>query len=57
MTTDKQEHKDEIYNPDKANIIACVMLQIYKQAQLHGAEFVQQHSAEYKEFAQQYAQQ
>ena len=55
MTTD--EHKNKVYSPDKANIIARAMLQIYKHAQLHVAEFVQQHLAEYKAFAQQYAQQ
>ena len=51
MTT--EEHENDAYIPDKANIIVCVMVQIYKQAQLHGAEFVQKHLAEYKEYAQQ----
>ena len=55
MSTD--EHESDAYSPDKANIIARVMVQIYEQAQLHGAKFVQKHSAEYKEYAQQYAQQ
>ena len=56
-TTDAHVYKDMNYKADKANIIAPVMVQIYKQAQLHDAEFVQQHSSEYKEIVQQYAQQ
>ena len=51
--TDAHLHKDKNYNPDKANITACVMVQIYKQAQIHGTEFVQQHLEEYKEIGQQ----
>ena len=52
-----EEHESNAYSPDKANMIARVMVQIYEQAQLHDAEFIQKHSAEYKEYAQQYAQQ
>ena len=44
-TTDAQVHKDENYNPDKANIIACAMVQIYKQAQLHGVKFLKKASS------------
>ena len=53
----EQVHNDENYNPDKASIIAHIMVQIYKEAQIHGAEFIQQHLEEYKEIVQQYAQQ